>query len=99
MAESFPLIEAAIKLTCGEERIVVKVESQPTHGLDRLMGGPVQQGFVTSNSLTCPHTRPCLWIDIVYCFEGRYVVVQDKELPSLSLFALRQRLRGKELPK
>ncbi len=99
MADSpWPLIEAAIKLTCGEERAVIEAETSPVHGLERIMGGRLQQWFVTSTSLTCPHTPRCIWTDIVYCFEGRYVVLQFKELASLSLGALRQRLRGKEAP-
>ena len=86
-------IEHAIKVTQDKNRVVTNIEEDSAH-----IGKPMPKGtqcfHVFSTSATCDHTPRCKWVDRVYCYADRFVVIGMWDLPYISLANVVQRLRG-----
>src|SRR5581483_11976887 len=74
----------AVKETYGHDRIIMEVRDQGTLGTGLFPQG-VREFQVTSESSECTHTPKCSWIDLVYHYHDRSVVVRVEDFHRISV--------------
>ena len=86
-------IRDAIRCVCGEDRVILEVEPALFTPVSRLPEG-AKLFYVTSRSSTCECASPCEWVDKVYWYRDRSVVVQFSQLNTTLLSNVIRQLRG-----
>lgn len=84
-----PAIDQA-KALVGRDRMILEIIEDTDLG--RAFPPGTRAFDVISESAECTHTPHCRWHDAVYWYQGRCVVIAQRDLPSLTVGAVIRRL-------
>jgi hypothetical protein len=86
-------VRYAIRCVCGEDRVILKVERHEYPLRSEFPEG-TKHFVVTSESSTCECESPCQWMDRVFWYRDRSVVIKQSEMHTTLLGNVIQQLRG-----
>jgi hypothetical protein len=86
-------IRYAIRCVCGEDRVILSVQHCP-QDLPLPWPADTQQYVVISESSECDHDPRCQWLDQVYWYRDRSVVVKMNEMHTTLLGNVIRQLKG-----
>jgi len=73
-----------IRCVCGEDRVILDVQLISQH-LNSAFPGGTKEFAVLSESFECEHDPRCQWLDNVYWYRDRSVVVQFSQISTTLL--------------
>jgi len=85
------LVGHAVKDTQGRDRSILEIIEE-TANLGRSFPPGTRAFQVVSESADCTHTPRCQWYDVAYCYQGRCVVIAQRDLPTVTVGAVIRRL-------
>ena len=87
-------IRYAIRCVCGDDRVILKVEQSSRVRMPKSLPDGAKHFVVTSKSATCDHDPQCKWIDEVFWYQDRAVVIKMSQISTTSLGNVLRQLRG-----
>jgi len=86
-------IRYAIRCVCGEDRVIQEIQLCAQFRLDPNYKC-AKQYVVTSRSKTCECESPCEWMDHVYWWRDRAVVIKQSDMHATLIGNVIRQLRG-----